>query len=323
MTATSDLRTRPQSTPLTRRKLVQGAAAASMAAPLAGLVEPSRVGATVARQEGNGTTLILGLDASPTDLDPQSQYDYRSTVARQEGNGTTLILGLDASPTDLDPQSQYDYRSTVVIRSIYEGLVGLKGSATDEFEGLVAESWEPNEDQSVWTFKLRPGLTFHDGSPCDSAAVKASYERLLAMGRGAVNVVKRFVPDSKQIETPDPETIVFNLGVPQPLFLSAMAATYGPQIINAKAVMEHEEEGDFGNAWLQLNAEGTGTGAWKLVSFEPGQEAILERNPDYWRGWEGNHFERIIIRVVQEGATMRQLVEAGDVDIMDRYSVDF
>jgi peptide/nickel transport system substrate-binding protein len=290
MKAACDLSKGSQPTSLTRRHLIQGAAAAGLAAPLAGLVEPSLVGAA---------------------------------VARQKGNGTTLIVGLDASPTDLDPQSQYDYRSTVVIRNIYEGLVGLKGSATDEFEGLVAESWEPNEDQSVWTFKLRPGLTFHDGSPCDSAAVKASYERLLAMGRGAVNVVKRFVPDPKQIETPDPETIVFNLGVPQPLFLSAMAATYGPQIINAKAVLEHEEEGDFGNAWLQLNAEGTGTGARKLVSFEPGQEAILERNPDYWRGWEGNHFERIIIRVVQEGATMRQLVEAGDVDIMDRYSVDF
>ena len=74
---------------------------------------------------------------------------------------------------------------------------------------------------------------------------------------------------------------------------------------------------------MQLNAEGTGTGGWKLVSFEPGQEAILERNENYWRGWEGNHFERIIIRVVAEVATMRQLVEAGDVDIMDRFSVDY
>jgi ABC-type transport system substrate-binding protein len=290
VTKTHDPRNEPRSTSLTRRHLIQGAAAAGLTVPLAGLAEQSRV---------------------------------RAAVARQEGNGSTLILGLDASPTDLDPQSQYDYRSTIVIRNIYEGLVGLEGSATDEFEGLVAESWEANEDQSVWTFKLRPGLKFHDGSPCDSAAVKASYERLLAMGRGAVNVVSRFVSDPKQMETPDPETIVFNLGVPQPLFLSAMAATYGPQIINAKVVMEHEEEGDFGNAWLQLNAEGTGTGAWKLVSFEPGQEATLERNPDYWRGWEGNHFERIIIRVVEEAATMRQLVEAGDVDIMDRYSVDY
>src|SRR3954468_321830 len=154
MTGTGDPRNRPLSTPITRRKLVQGAAAASLAAPLAGLVEPSRVGAA---------------------------------VARQEGNGTTLILGLDASPTDLDPQSQYDYRSTVVLRNIYEGLVGLKGSSTDQYEGLVDESWSANDDQSVWTFKLRPGLKFQDGSPCDSAAVKASFTRLLQMGRGAVN----------------------------------------------------------------------------------------------------------------------------------------
>jgi peptide/nickel transport system substrate-binding protein len=122
VTKTNDPRNEPRSTSLTRRQLVQGAAAAGLTVPLAGLVEPSRVG---------------------------------TAVARQEGNGTTLILGLDASPSDLDPHSQYDYRSTIVIRNIYEGLVGLVGSATDEFEGLVAESWEANEDQSVWTFKLR------------------------------------------------------------------------------------------------------------------------------------------------------------------------
>jgi peptide/nickel transport system substrate-binding protein len=276
--------------PLTRRHLLQGAAAAGMTAPLASLADPSH------------------LLAAP---------------ARQEGNGSTLIVGLDASPSDLDPQSQYDYRSTIVIRNVYEGLVGLVGSATDEFEGLVAESWEANDDQSVWTFKIRPGLTFHDGSPCDSAAVKASYERLLAMGRGAVGVVSRFVSDPAQMETPDAETIVFNLGSPQPLFLSALAATYGVQVVNTNVVLDHEVDGDFGNAWLQLNAEGTGTGAWKLVSFEPGQEVILERNPDYWRGWDGNHFDRIIIRVVEESATMRELLEAGDVDIIDRYSVNY
>ena len=131
-----------QRMPLSRRTMLKGAAAAGLVAPLSGFAEPSRVSAA---------------------------------VARQEGNGTTLIVGLDGSPSDLDPQSQYDYRSTLVVRSIYEGLVGLVGSATDEFEGLVAESWEANEDQSVWTFKIRPELTFQDGSPCDSAAVKASY----------------------------------------------------------------------------------------------------------------------------------------------------
>ncbi|MFN8591841.1 MAG: ABC transporter substrate-binding protein [Thermomicrobiales bacterium] len=244
-----------------------------------------------------------------------------AAVRRQDGNGSTLVVGLDGSPSDLDPHSQYDYRSTVVVRSIYEGLVGLKGAATDEFEGLVAESWEANDDSSVWTFKIRPELTFQDGSPCDSAAVKASYERMLAMGRGAVAVFSRFISDPAQMTTPDAATIVFDCGTPQPLFLTALSATYGPQIVNAKVAKEHEEDGDFGNAWMQLNAEGTGTGAWKLVSFEPGQQVILERNEAYWRGWEGNHFDRIIVRVVEEFSTMRQLVEAGEVDIMDRFSV--
>jgi len=290
MSDPNDLRNEPRHPLLTRRTVFKGAAAAGLSASLAGLVNPARV---------------------------------RAATLRQEAGGSTLTIGLDGSPSDLDPHSQYDYRSTLVVRSIYEGLVGLKGSATNEFEGLVAESWEANADQSVWTFKIRPNLTFQDGSPCDSAAVKASYERLLAMDRGAVNVVSRFVSDPAQMSTPDPATIVFDLGVPQPLFLSAMAATYGAQIVNAKVAMEHEEDGDFGNAWLQLNAEGTGTGGWRLVSFEPGQNAVLERNERYWRGWEGNHFEQIVVRVVEESTTLRQLVESGDVDIIDRYGITF
>src|SRR3954463_2534960 len=276
--------------PLTRRTMLKGAVAAGLVTPFSGLVEPTRV---------------------------------RAAVARQEGNGTTLIVGLDGSPSDLDPHSQYDYRSTMVVRAIYEGLVGLKGSATDEYEGLVAESWEANEDQSIWTFKIRPELSFQDGSPCDSAAVKSSYERTLGMKLGAVAVFSRFISDPAQMTTPDPATIVFDCGAPQPLFVTALSSTYGPQIVNAKVALEHEEDKDFGNAWMRLNAEGTGTGGWKLVSFEPGQEAILERNESYWRGWEGNHFERVIIRVQPEAASMRQLVEAGDVDMMDRFIIDF
>src|SRR5687767_12159609 len=82
----------PPQAQVSRRAVLMGAAAAGLAVPLAGLGDPAHV---------------------------------RSAVARQEGNGSTLIVGLDASPSDLDPHSQYDYRSTTVIRSLYEGLVGL------------------------------------------------------------------------------------------------------------------------------------------------------------------------------------------------------
>jgi peptide/nickel transport system substrate-binding protein len=105
-----------------------------------------------------------------------------ATVAGAQAEPNTLTI--PASPNDFDPHSQYDYNSVVAVRGMYEGLLALKGSATDAYEGLIAESWETNDDQSVWTFHLREGVTFHDGSPCDAAAVVASYQRLLTMQKG-------------------------------------------------------------------------------------------------------------------------------------------
>ena len=96
-------------------------------------------------------------------------------AARVQAEPRTLTIALNGAPSDLDPHSQYDQRSTLAVRGPYEGLIGLKGDKTNEYEGVLAERWEANADQSVWTFHLREGATFHDGSPCDAAAVKASF----------------------------------------------------------------------------------------------------------------------------------------------------
>jgi peptide/nickel transport system substrate-binding protein len=277
-----------------RRGLLKGAAALGLATP---------------------ALRSLGTGAAPA---PDS---VPISFARYQADGSTLVIGLDNAPSDRDPHSQYDYRSTLVVRGVYETLIHLVGSATDQYEGRIAESWESNEDQSVWTFKIRPGVTFHNGDPCDAAAVKASYERLLAMNMGAVGVFSRFIADPEQMTTPDAGTIVFDCGKPAPLFEAAMAATYGPQVVNVKVAMANEEEGDFGNAWMRLNSEGAGTGPYIVTEADPATGVILERNEAYWGGWEGAHVDRVIVRVVEEPATMRQLVEAGEVDIMDRFSV--
>lgn len=242
---------------------------------------------------------------------------WPTQIARAQADPGTLTI--PASPNDFDPHSQYDYNSVVAIRGMYEGLIALKGSATDEYEGLIAESWESNDDQSVWTFHLREGVTFQDGSPCDAEAVVASYGRLLSMQKGAWNVVGRFVKDPAQITAPDPRTVVFDLGQPQPLFEAAMAATYGPQVVNAKVAMEHEVDGDMGNAWMSTSPEGAGTGPYRLVSFEPNSATVLERYDGYWAGWDGDHFERVIIRVIDSPEVARELLEAGELDIVNRF----
>jgi peptide/nickel transport system substrate-binding protein len=238
-------------------------------------------------------------------------------ASRQDDPGT-LVLAMNGSPSDLDPHSAYDYRSSVAVRGVYETLIALVGSSPDTYEGLVAESWEANDDKSVWTFKIRPGITFQDGTPCDAAAVVASFNRFLTLGMGPVGVIGRFVTDAAtQISAPDAATVVFALGTPQPLFEAAIAASYGPFIVNVAALTANEDAGDLGHTWAMTNAEGTGTGPWKIVDFQPEQQLVFERNETYWRGWDGAHFDRIVIRVVAEAETRRQLIETGDADIVD------
>jgi peptide/nickel transport system substrate-binding protein len=243
-------------------------------------------------------------------------------LRRAAGDPKTLTLALDGSPSDLDPHSCYDYRSTMAILGPYEGLIGLKGAATDQFEGILADSWEPNADKSVWTFHLRQGVTFQDGTPLDAEAVRSSYERFLTLGLGPVNVLKRFVQDPKQITVSDPTTVVFDCGSPQPLFETGIASTYGPEIVNVKALKAQEANGDWGHVWAQTNAVGTGTGAYKIVQFEPDQQLVMERNEHYWRGWEGDHFDRIVFRVVTEETTRRELIEQGQADLCDDLTPD-
>ena len=271
---------------------------------------PSRLGRRSLLKGAAG----LGLGTAALGAHPGLSW---GRLVRAQADPKTLTI--PATPNDFDPHSQYDYNSVVAVRGMYEGLIAPKGSSTDEYEGLIAESWEANDDQSVWTFHLRDGVTFHDGSPCDAAAVVASYTRLLTMQKGAWNVVGRFVADPAQITAPDPRTVVFDLGKPQPLFEAAMAATYGPQVVNVKVAMEHEEDGDMGNAWMTTSPEGTGTGPYRLASFEPNNATVLEKYDGYWGGWDGDHIERVVIRVIDSPEVVRELLEAGELDIVNRF----
>jgi len=240
-----------------------------------------------------------------------------SVQARSQGAESTLTVASYGSPVDLDPHSAAEDRSALAIRGAYEQLIALKGETTDEYEGLIAERWEANDNQSVWTFHLRPGVTFHDGSPCDAEAVRVSFERLLTLGLAPGYEMARFLSDPSQISAPDPLTVVFTLDRPQPLFEAAVSSQYGGQIVNAARLKELESEGDWGHGWAELNQEGLGTGPYRITSFEPEQQVILERFDGYWRDWQAGQFDQVVIRVVPESAARRQLVERGDADIVD------
>jgi peptide/nickel transport system substrate-binding protein len=236
-------------------------------------------------------------------------------VPLYQASTPTLILATNRAPSDLDPHSAYDSGSQIAVGGLFEGLIQVRTGTADIIEPVLAESWTANADKSIWTFFLRPDVTFQDGTPLDAEAVRASFDRLLTLGRAPSTVLGRFIDDPTRIAAPDSRTLVFDLGKPNPMFEAAIASPVGGTVINASRLRAHEVDGDWGHGWAQTNSDGVGTGPYRLASFNPEEGVVLERYPEYWRGWAGEHFSDVAIRVVTEPETRRELLENGGADI--------
>jgi peptide/nickel transport system substrate-binding protein len=227
----------------------------------------------------------------------------------------TLVVAVDAFNADFDPASAYLQSEALIWRGIYESLVRLKGDSASEVEPLLADSWEANADKSSWTFHLHPGVTFSDGEPFDAQAVKDNYVRTIGLALGTNFILGAFITDpAKQIVVVDPLTVRFDIGAPTPHFDVVMAALFGTGVVSPRVLREHSTgDADQGHEWLLGHA--VGTGPYVMETLAPGDQVVLVQNPNYWRGWDGAHFKKIIIRSIPEASTRRQLLESGEVDI--------
>ena len=235
-----------------------------------------------------------------------------SSAVQEESSGTLTILWTSGTE-DIDPHYTYSELASAVALLVYEMLLILKGDSTDEFDPMLAESWEASEDQSTYTFKLYPDVTFHDGTPANAQAVKDSYTRWIELEGSPVNVITRFCDSPDKMEVIDDTTLRFNLGSPQPLFLAAMASSYGPMVISPTALTENATKDDpYAHEWAKASA--VGSGPYTLESNSVSEGITLAKFEGYHRGWEGNHFDGVIFRVVPEDATRRQLLERGEAD---------
>jgi peptide/nickel transport system substrate-binding protein len=267
-----------------------------------------------------GATLAASGVLSAARVNAQSVPRILTTTKLLSAPESTLTIALNRSLTDLDPHSAYDTGSTIALHGQFETLIQVQPDTTDRFVPLIAHSWDANEDNSVWTFHLNDGVIFQDGTPCDAEAVKLSFERELALGLTPATVIKRFIQEAAKISTPDARTVVFDLGRPQPRFDAAISAPAGAPIVNAKMARQHDVNGDWGHAWAQTANDGLGTGPYRLAENDSAEKAVLARYNEYWRGWEGPHFETVNLRYVSEAETRRELIEQGDADIADNIS---
>ena len=240
------------------------------------------------------TVLVLGgcvAPAGPASL-PSSQVAEQIGVSDVQA-GTVL---------DFDPSTACIFEP-VILGNVYETLTfhNPPGSKEEIAPGL-ATSWQKSADSLTWTFKLQPGVKFHDGTDFNSAAVKFSIER----GQPA-SCASYLLSAIKSVETPDDLTVVFRLANPSPLDL-IFAQPYGVYMMSPTAVNGK------GADWFNAGHD-AGTGPYKLEQIVPNERVVLTRFDDYWRGWKPGQFSKVVIQFSEDGTALEQMLRANQIDI--------
>ncbi|NUU62503.1 nickel ABC transporter substrate-binding protein [Paenibacillus sp. JW14] len=183
---------------------------------------------------------------------------------------------------------------------IYDGLVeyGEKG----EILPALAESWEISEDGKVYTFHLRKGVKFSDGTDLNAAAVKFSFERWIKDPANSLNIATAM----QSLEAVDDLTIRMTFNKAYYPFLTELSFARPVRIISPSAV---EPAGDPDGTFVKA----IGTGAWMAESYKTDQEAVLVRNPYYWG--EKPKLAKIILKVIPDPQSRVLALQNGSVDL--------
>jgi len=228
-----------------------------------------------------------------------------------------VIAGRIDDIVTLDPQESFEFSGGDIANNMYERLV--KFDPTDLSKGYqpdIAESWEVSGDGKVFTFKIRPGMTFASGNPVTAKDVEYTLRRAVAMQKTPSFILTQFGFTAENMG----ETLValddntFRMTTDKKyatsFVLNCLTATIG-SIVDGALVKSHEADDDWGNGWLKTNS--AGSGPYTLVNWKPNQSYTLKYNPNSWR--EAPKVTRVIVRNIAESSTQRLLLEKGDVDI--------
>jgi peptide/nickel transport system substrate-binding protein len=227
----------------------------------------------------------------------------------------TLVVSVSSDIHTLDPgvsSDNYDWRQ---IYPCYDRLVKYKvenGVGLTEVEPMAAESWTVSDDGLKWTFKIRKGIAFDDGTPLDAEAVRYSLDRTLAIGKGPADNISAIA----SMAVVDAYTLEITLKNPYGPFLQTLA-TDGASIVNPKVAAKAVND-DKAQAWLAEHVDGSGP--FKITEWTRGQRCVLEAKANYWGGQP--KLKKVIIRFMSESADRRMALEQGDVDIAENILID-
>jgi peptide/nickel transport system substrate-binding protein len=220
----------------------------------------------------------------------------------------TLRWASQGDPQTMDPHSQNESMTNMMNGQVYERLVAR--SRTLEIVPSLATSWE-QVSPTLWRFKLRPNVKFHDGSPFSADDVVFSIIR----GQQPTSQINNY---ASQVGTPkkvDDLTVEFELKAPNPIFLQHLDALW---ILNKAWAEKHKvtKPLDFKNKEESHASQNTnGTGPYMLVSRAPGTKTTYKRNPAYWGKIDGN-VQEIVFTPIGNDATRLAALVSGEIDFV-------
>ncbi len=218
-----------------------------------------------------------------------------------------LVVGQIAEPKSLDPHAVTAVNDFRILVNLYDGLVRFR-DGTLEVEPALAESYEVSDDGLTYTFALREGVTFHDGTPFNADAVVFNFERMLNEDHPFHDTgpfpLSFFFSAVDKVEAVDDSTVRFTLKEPYAPFLSNLA--YPTGLIVSPAAVE-AGGADFGRS-------PAGTGAFTFADWTPNQRVVLEKNPDYWDG--APPLEAVVFRPITDANTRLAEMLSGGIDVM-------
>ncbi|MBT9258882.1 MAG: hypothetical protein KM310_03855 [Clostridiales bacterium] len=234
-------------------------------------------------------------------------------TSKPAAEGESVQEAVVALPTDivqLDPLDIGDAPSSTVAAQIMEALV--QRDENGNIQGALAESWETSPDGRVWTFHLRQGVKFHDGSDFNAEVVKWHFDRILSDPDAPQRFRKQWSDIIEKVETPDDYTVVVTLKSPNAAFLDLVILT------NAGMIWSKANFEKLGAKEAALHP--VGTGPFIFESWEPGQKVVLKRNPDYWGG--APKLETLIFRPIAESNTQVIELETGGIHIATKLGLE-
>lgn len=242
-----------------------------------------------------------------------SEADGDEGDASESGIADTITFAQGADPRGLDPAYVDDGESAKIMCNIYDTLLAYDTETCDVVPGL-AEMPEISDDGLTYTFKLHEGVKFHDGTDCNAEAVKKNIDRQLEPNRTEDMPYASFVFGSEasgsgvaSVEAVDDTTLVITLRAASTPFIKNMAMALAAPVVAPSA---------YENGANSIENP-IGSGPYKFVSWNKGENVVLEANEDYWNTDHMPQTKNVIFRFIAENSSRVTALTNGEVDIID------